>query len=73
MTENGGVENRYMITRAEKTETRLAWHRIYTYRELVQMLRRAGFSTVEGYGSLNGEPFRLGAQRLLLVAAKPVR
>ncbi|HSS44712.1 MAG TPA: methyltransferase domain-containing protein [Thermoanaerobaculia bacterium] len=68
--ENGRIENRYTTTRGGQSETRLAWHRIYTYRELLQMLRAAGFCSIEGFGSLSGDPFRLGAQRLLLVARK---
>jgi SAM-dependent methyltransferase len=68
--ETGWVENRYMISRGAKTETRLARHRIYTYREVVSMLERAGFGEIHGYGSLDGEPFRLGSARLQVVAKR---
>ncbi len=68
--ETARIENRYTVTRGGQSETHLAWHRIYTYRELLQLLQGAGFSSIEGYGSLSGDPFRLGSQRLLLVAAK---
>jgi hypothetical protein len=66
----GRMESRYTITRGETSETRLASHRIYAYREVVSMLERAGFRDCAGYGSLSGEPFFLGSTRLLLVAAK---
>ncbi len=69
--ENARIENRYTTARGGQSETRLAWHRIYTYRELLQMLRAAGFSSIESFGSLSGDPFRLGSPRLLLVATKP--
>jgi hypothetical protein len=36
------------------------------------MLREAGFADCTGYGSLELEPFGLGASRLLLVATKRV-
>lgn len=66
----GRVENRFTVTRGERSETRLAAHRIYTYRELVRMLEAAGFSDFEAFGSPAQEPFALGSPRLLLVAAR---
>ncbi len=66
----GRMESRYTITRGERSETRLASHRIYAYREVISMLEHAGFRDCAGYGSLSGEPFLLGSTRLLLVAAK---
>lgn len=44
--------------------------RLYTYRELCQLLERFGFAGFEGYGSLSEEPFQLGSPRLYLVATK---
>ena len=44
--------------------------RIYGYRELCELFRRSGFSSVEGASGLSAEPFRLGSARLLLVATK---
>ena len=37
---------------------------------VVRMLEAAGFEDVRGLGSLEGEPFRLGSTRLILVATK---
>jgi len=67
----GWMDSRYTITRGgSESETREAAHRIYTYREVVRMLEGAGFEEVRGLGSLEGEPFRLGAPRLILLATK---
>jgi ubiquinone/menaquinone biosynthesis C-methylase UbiE len=69
----GSTENAYTLTRGGRTETRLARHRIYTYREIVSMLERAGFERIQGFGSLEGEPFRLGRARLLVIGSRPSR
>lgn len=69
--EAGSTENTYTLTRGDRTETRLARHRIYTYREIVSMLERAGFERIQGFGSLEGEPFRLGSPRLIVTGARP--
>ncbi len=45
--------------------------RVYTYRELTRLLKTTGFSEYVGYSSLEGEPFRIGASRLVIVATKP--
>jgi hypothetical protein len=44
--------------------------RLYSYREVVQLLEAAGFRDLQGFSSLTEEPFRLRAPRLLLVATK---
>lgn len=44
--------------------------RIYSYRELCELLRAAGFSDFQGLQTLSDEPFELGARRLSLVARK---
>lgn len=44
--------------------------RIYTYRELCQLLEEVGFANCEGYDTLSQEPFKLGSRRLSLVATK---
>ena len=67
----GWMDSRYTITRRGlESETRQAAHRIYTYREVVRMLEAAVFEDVCGLGSLEGEPFRLGSARLILIATK---
>lgn len=44
--------------------------RLYTYRELLALLRGAGFATCEGYSWLSLVPFMMGAPRLLMVASR---
>jgi SAM-dependent methyltransferase len=66
----GRVDNRFTVSRGDEKETRLASHRIYTYREITRMLERAGFLDFRAFGSLEGEPYGLGSPRLLLVARK---
>lgn len=66
----GTTENRYTITRGSEKEVKTARHRIYTYRELTVMLEKAGFSDPVSFGSLEGEPFRLGSPRLALAVRR---
>jgi len=67
---SGRIENRFTISRGDRTETKLASQSAYTVRELVDMLRATGLETLEIFGSVDGRPFKLGAERLLLVAEK---
>jgi SAM-dependent methyltransferase len=66
----GRLETEYTFVRDGVSDTRLGSQRVYTYRELSELVRHAGFCDVEGYGSTAGEPYKLGAPRLLLVARK---
>jgi SAM-dependent methyltransferase len=60
----------YTMIRGAVTEKQTMSARIFSYRELVELLKEAGFTDVQGYGSLTREPFRLGAGRVLMVASK---
>jgi SAM-dependent methyltransferase len=64
------IETEYTLIRDGQTETKSALHRIFTYRELCELVTNAGFTDVHGYGGLNREPFVLGSKRLLLVATR---
>ncbi|MCZ7541403.1 MAG: class I SAM-dependent methyltransferase [Anaerolineae bacterium] len=44
--------------------------RLYTYRELLALLRSSGFAACEGYSWLSIVPFMMGAPRLLMVATR---
>ena len=66
----GRVDAEWTLVRGGRVETRPTSIRVYTYRELCQQLERAGLTDCEGYGSLDCEPFRLGAPRLHLVGSK---
>lgn len=51
-------------------ETRHSSIRLYTYRELLGLLRAAGFARMEGFDAADLQPFTLGASRLILIATK---
>ena len=52
-------------------DKRWSSQRIYTYKELSGLLSGTGLEIVSAYSSLDENPFKLGAHRLLLVARKP--
>jgi SAM-dependent methyltransferase len=73
------VENRYdpvegklnmdfTLIRGGRTEKKAGFSRVHTYREFCRLFEHAGFHDLQGYASLDQEPFRLGSPRLLLVA-----
>ena len=66
----GTMENRYTISRGDRVEEKGALTRIYTASEILRLLSGAGFGGFETYGSVEGEPFRLGSPRLFVVARK---
>lgn len=68
--EQGRMFNDFTFTRDGVVDKRPSSQRIYTYRELTELLRVASLQTIAAYASLAGETFQLGAQRLLLVAEK---
>jgi hypothetical protein len=59
----------YTLVRGAETEKRSMSARIYSYRELVCLLKAAGFTDVRGYSSRTREPVRLGG-RTLMIATK---
>jgi SAM-dependent methyltransferase len=67
---HGTMESAYTVTRGDRTEKKRAVHRIYTAREILRMLSEAGLPACETFGSLAGEPFRLGSPTLMVVARK---
>jgi SAM-dependent methyltransferase len=78
------IENRYLadvscletectFIKDGKTEKHSFWHWVYTAGEVRRMLEEAGFKVLHLYSSLDRQPFKLGAQRLLLVAQRSGR
>lgn len=65
------IENVFEFSRDGKSERKLASQRVYLTGDIVRMLSRAGLETRELFGSVDGQPFGLSSQRLLIVAAKP--
>jgi SAM-dependent methyltransferase len=68
--EQGRMFNDFTFIRNGIEDKRPASQRVYTYRELTELLRAAGFEVISAYGSLAEAPFTLGAQRLLLISQK---
>lgn len=66
----GTMENLYTISRGDRVEVKRALTRIYSTSEILRLLSDAGFGSFETYGSVEGEPFRLGSPRLFVVAVK---
>jgi SAM-dependent methyltransferase len=68
--DRGGFETEYIFVRGGQVERRRGWQRVYTYSELRRLLRDAGFGEVAGFGSLTGEPLRLGSERAYVTATR---
>jgi SAM-dependent methyltransferase len=60
----------YIWIRDGRTEKRSMSARIYSYREVARLFEGAGFTDLQGFGSLTGEPFKLGSKRLLMTGTK---
>ena len=66
----GRLHVEFRLIRDGQIDSRTMSSRIYSYREVVQLLEEAGFVDIRGYGSPAREPFKLGSGRLLAVATK---
>jgi SAM-dependent methyltransferase len=67
---SGRLEVEYTWIRNGRMEKQAMSARLYSYREVVELVEASGFSEVRAFSSLTEEPFRLRAPRLLLVAIK---
>jgi SAM-dependent methyltransferase len=65
--ETGRLECDWTFVRGDQVDRRHSSIRLYTLRELEDLLRRAGFVQLERLGSAKKEPFKAGS-RLFLVA-----
>jgi SAM-dependent methyltransferase len=68
--ERGCVETDYTFRRGDVEQKAAMVQLLYLYRDLVRMVKEAGFRQVEGYGSPQREPIKIGSGRLLLVATR---
>jgi SAM-dependent methyltransferase len=66
----GQLTSDYTLVQKGQVERKQAVFQVYCCRELLGLLRAAGFGPVETYGSLKKEPFRLGSPKLWLVATR---
>lgn len=68
--EQGRLFTDYTFIRDGKSDKRPGSQRIYTYREVTELLHKTGFVVLAGYSSPTEDPYKLGAQRLLIVSEK---
>jgi SAM-dependent methyltransferase len=65
------AESRWIKLDGEKTEEFTVSHRLYSARELSDLLTETGFRDVDVYGSLAGIPYDQHAERLVILSRKP--
>jgi SAM-dependent methyltransferase len=58
------------VLRDQVVDRRTAHHYVFTSGEIADMLEAAGFEAIELFGDLDGSPFELGSDRLLVVARR---
>lgn len=66
----GRLTSSYTIVRGAEREKKSATYRIYTYREVMAMFAKAGFTDIRTFGSLTGEKFELASKGLWVEATK---
>ena len=64
-------EREWVFIQGGKIEQKTLSSRLYTYRELVEMFKKVGFTACDGHGLLSPRPFTFGEARLNMVATKP--
>jgi hypothetical protein len=69
-TADSCIDSEYIFEQNGKTETRTAREWIYTVGEMRRMLEPAGFRVSDLYGSLKGDPYKLGSRELFLVSER---
>lgn len=66
----GRLVSTYTFVRGGAREVRTASYRMFTVRQIVELLEANGFRDVETFAGLDGAPFEFGAQRLYLRGRK---
>ena len=65
------IRSHWFLIRDQKVTETSFDTALYSGRELADLLKKAGFDNVKLFGSLQGTPYDLTAQRLVAVAQKP--
>lgn len=65
------IRNEWTLIRRGRAKTFKFHHTVYSGQELQDRLEQAGFTGVELFGNLDGDPYGPNAQRLIAVARKP--
>ncbi len=64
------ITSSYTLIRGQEIEQKKAVYNVYTFRELNRLISEVGFVDVKCFGSVGGEPFRLGSPGLWVVCRK---
>lgn len=64
------IENRWGFIKDQNYTEHIFSHKMYSAKEIADLLLSAGFTMVECYGSLQGIPYDSQAERLIVVATK---
>jgi hypothetical protein len=67
---SGAFIRHWIVMKGDRREERSLNIQLYTYRQLVGMVKAAGFETVEDYGWMSLMPYLPGSPRLVLLARK---
>jgi SAM-dependent methyltransferase len=67
---DGRLYVEYTTVRDGKAEKWPMSARLHTYREVRRLFEAAGFTDLQGYGSLAQEPFKFGSRQLFLVGTR---
>lgn len=62
--------NEWLLIRGNEVFRKSYQHYVYTAEELRLMLLQAGFSEIQVYGSFDGDPYDMEAERLIVVASR---
>ena len=65
------LENRWMLVQEGTVEQGEWGHWIYSGKELINLVKEAGFIHVEIFGSWDQDSYELDSERLILIAEKP--
>lgn len=64
------IESRLTYVKNKMIEHRVAQHYVYTLAGLLELFNEAGFSILDTYGTLAGDPFELGDEAVWIVAER---
>ena len=69
--QSGRLHSTFRFMRGPQHEEKQSTHWIFTVADICSMCERAGLHVSGLLGSLQGEPYEIGSERLLLIARKP--
>jgi len=61
----------WIFLKAGQEKTVRSVLRIYSFHELIFMMKRAGFVNIEGFGSVKDDPIGFGSRMMFIVGARP--